>query len=242
LRRAEVSTLVLLGAYNLLVNRVLPPTVHVPANLSMAAGLAILCRRAGCSFDDLGLDRDRFPKGLRTGLIAGGVIAAGVAGTASIPTVRHFFNDERVRDIDLRDAVYEVAVRIPLATALAEEVAFRGALMGVMGRLHSRPTAVLRSSAAFGLWHLSPSIRSLAHNPAGRSAGDHPTKRAVAVAISVVLTGIAGAGFAWLRDRSGSVAAPALAHLATNVSAFVTAHWVVRNEGEGGAELPIRNA
>jgi uncharacterized protein len=39
---------------------------------------------------------------------------------------------------------------------------------------------------------------------------------------------VAGVGFCWLRLRSGSLLAPALAHLATNVVALTLA-WLVEH-------------
>ena len=52
--------------------------------------------------------------------------------------------------------------------------------------------------------------------------------KAAAVAGTFVATFVAGLGFAWLRERSGSVIAPAAAHLATNSVAFAVAWAVAR--------------
>jgi membrane protease YdiL (CAAX protease family) len=67
-------------------------------------------------------------------------------------------------------------------------------------------------SAVFGLWHIRPAAEALAVNglAAGRGA------RVAAVAGVVVGTAGAGAVFSLLRERSGSLAAPVLLHLAAN--------------------------
>lgn len=57
--------------------------------------------------------------------------------------------------------------RIPRGTALGEEAMFRGALLGLFLRRHTRPTAVLASSTRFGLWHVLPTLDTLDANPAG---------------------------------------------------------------------------
>ncbi len=44
---------------------------------------------------------------------------------------------------------------------------FRGALLGLFLRRHTRPTAVLASSTRFGLWHVLPTLDTLDANPAG---------------------------------------------------------------------------
>jgi hypothetical protein len=62
--------------------------------------------------------------------------------------------------------------------AAAEEIAFRGALLGLLLRRHRRATAVASSSLLFGLWHLLPTLpamRRTRSSPAGRSPRTWPS-------------------------------------------------------------------
>jgi membrane protease YdiL (CAAX protease family) len=72
-------------------------------------------------------------------------------------------------------------------------------------------------SAVFGLWHIRPAAEALAANrlAAGRGAR--------IAAVTAVAAGTAGAGalLSRLRERSGSLAAPVLLHLAANCAAPV---------------------
>ena len=74
-----------------------------------------------------------------------------------------------------RRAAYDVAIRIPLGTALPEELIFRGALFAVLSRSRDRLTAALISSMLFGFWHLGPGLRrGSALVLDGQHAGDRP--------------------------------------------------------------------
>ena len=129
-------------------------------------------------------------------VVAGGAVVA----AAALPATRELFRDRRLSGVGRAEAAYQVAVRIPLATALAEELMFRGALLALFRRRRSTAAAVLWTSLLFGAWHVLPTIDDYPGSPAGAGAG---------------------AGLAWLRLRSGSVLAPALAHAALNVSAYL---------------------
>jgi membrane protease YdiL (CAAX protease family) len=83
---------------------------------------------------------------------------------------------------------------------------------------------LVASSVLFGLWHVLPTWNDTGRATALAAAGG---QRVLVVLGTVVATGIAGAVFAWLRRRSGSLLAPVLAHLAVNAAAL-TAAWVVR--------------
>ena len=64
------------------------------------------------------------------------------------------FRDARVTDVSNAEAAVHLLVRIPLATALVEELVFRGVILGLGVRAGDRRRALLVSSVAFGLWHI----------------------------------------------------------------------------------------
>lgn len=81
-----------------------------------------------------------------------------------------------------------------------------GTTSGELRRQHGARAATVGSSVLFGLWHVLPALGSDA-GPGGAGARTAGT---------VLVTGLAGLGFCWLRVRSGSLLAPALLHWALN--------------------------
>jgi membrane protease YdiL (CAAX protease family) len=98
-----------------------------------------------------------------------------------------------------------------VGTVWAEEAAYRGALATVAAEAFGPGIGRLVQASAFGLSHIVDA----------RAAGE-------SVAGTVLVTGIAGWVFALLAERSGSLIAPALAHLAINESGAVAAVLVQR--------------
>lgn len=212
--------------YGILLDRAIPEISHVPSNLAAAALAVFLARRAGATFDDMGLERAGLERGLEMGLRLMVPIAATVALAAAVPWTREFFLDADVVGASGRRALYEMLVRIPLGTALAEELIFRGALMGLFLERHGTAAAVALSSAVFGLWHISPTLKSLTTNPAAGRSASGPVAATGIVAGAVVVTGAAGAAFAWLRLKSGSIVAPWLAHAGLNSFSYMAGRLV----------------
>jgi uncharacterized protein len=126
-------------------------------------------------------------------------------------------------------------VRIPLATAIAEELTFRGALLG-LARRRSPAAAVGWISLLFGASHALPTLQHYEGNPASGLVADPRKGRWVAVLVATLSTAGAGCLFAWLRLRSRSLLAPILAHAASNASAYLAGRWVVRHTSQDPAE------
>jgi uncharacterized protein len=210
-----------LALHNVAVHRVAPARAGAALNLATAAGLTAFARRAGCSRSDLGVDPEDAASGLRVGLgaaaVAGGMVTLG----AALPATRRFFHDRRVSGVGRREAAYHLAVRIPLATALAEELLFRGALLALLRRRRPPATAVLWTSLLFGASHVLPTMDHYQGNPVSDLAADRGRGRRLTVLATALSTSAAGGAFAWLRLRSGSVLAPTLAHAAVNLSAYL---------------------
>ena len=95
---------------------------------------------------------------------------------------------------------------IPLGTVASEEAAYRGALGTVAADAFGPAGGRLVQAAAFGLSHIADA----------RATGEP-------VVPTVLVTGLAGWVFGWLYERSGSLIAPMLAHLAVNEAGAVAA-------------------
>ena len=155
----------------------------------------------------LGLRPPALWSGLRLGLAVAAPVVVGVAASTALGPVRTAMAE---RDLPAPQARW-LLFRIPVGTVWSEEAAFRAAL-GVTAADAFGPTGGrLLQSVAFGLSHIADA----------RSTG-------APVVGTVLVTGIAGWFFALLRERSGSLAAPMLAHLAINEAGAIAAVGVQR--------------
>jgi uncharacterized protein len=181
-------------------------------NGGAAAALLGVALASGLSAGDLGLGRDRLGGGLRCGSAAAVpvVVAYGVA--VLTPAVRPLLDDQRVAGLDRRQLAYQVLLRIPVGTVAWEEIAFRGVLQAALRRVLAEPWASAVGATVFGVWHIRPTAGALAVNRLAEGRG------ARILAVTGVVGGTAGAGvlLSALRERSGSLAAPVLLHLAAN--------------------------
>jgi membrane protease YdiL (CAAX protease family) len=184
-------------------------------NGGAAAAALTAAAASGLSADDLGLGRDRLRAGLRYGSAAAAPVVAALGVAALIPATRPLLDDQRVAGLDRRELAYQVLLRIPVGTVAWEEIAFRGVLQAALRRVLAEPAATAVGSAVFGLWHIRPTAEALAVNRLAAGRGARIT------AVTAVAAGTAGAGalLSVLRQRSGSLAAPVLLHLAANCAA-----------------------
>jgi membrane protease YdiL (CAAX protease family) len=180
----------------------LAPRWQLPVHAVLSAALVLLTRAP------LGLRPPELGRGLRLGLAVGGAVTAGVAATTAVPRVRGAMAGR-----DLPDPAVWLLVRIPIGTVWSEEAAFRAALGAVADGAFGPRWGRLVQSATFGLSHVADARRT-----------GEP------VLGTVLATGAAGWAFGCLYARSGSLAAPMLAHLAINEAGAVAA-LTVRRKG-----------
>jgi membrane protease YdiL (CAAX protease family) len=181
-----------------------------------AAGLLLLARWAGLSWQEVGLGAGTWRRGLVWAFGAIAAVAVVFAAGAALPLTRSAFRDARYH-LGWEHAALTAFLLIPLGTVLFEEVAFRGVLWALLRRWRGTRTATAVSSALFGLWHVLPSLGLAGDNEAiGSTVGKGSTGQVVAVLGTVAFTGLAGVVFCELRRRSGSLLAPAGLHWATN--------------------------
>lgn len=199
----------------------LPGWTYLPVNLAAILALLLIARRAGATDTSLGLRRDRLRRGLIVGALSALAIGTVLAAAATIPSTRGLFEDSRAAGIGVAGLLYQVVLRIPIGTALFEEVAFRGVLLGLGRKAWAPAIGTGLSALLFGLWHVAPAL-----DLAGANATATGISTPGVVVLAVTSTAIAGLGFTWLRDRSDSLAAPVLVHTAANAFAFTFA-WAL---------------
>ena len=196
---------------------------YVPLNAAATAATLAAAAAAGLTPADLGLTR--VPSG-RLAFLPPAAVAAGWLAIAAIPAARPVLGDKRVEGLDGRGVAYQVVVRIPVGTVLWEEVAFRGVLQAAFRRVMSERAAMAATSAAFGLWHIRPTLQALRVNGL---AGDRRLAAGRTAAV-VALTAAAGVVLSGLRARSGSLAPPVLLHLAASSGGLIAAWWCLTRD------------
>ena len=189
-----------------LVGPRIPASGQPLVHAGLAAALAVSARAP------LGLRPPQLWSGLRLGLAAAAPVIIGVAASTAVPPVRSAMAE---RDLPVSSSRW-LAVRIPVGTVWSEEAAFRAALGTVAADAFGPTGGRLLQSLAFGLSHIADA----------RGTGEP-------VIPTVLVTGVAGWIFALLRERSGSLAAPMLAHLAINEASAIAAIGVQRATPKG---------
>ncbi len=179
----------------------LPGRRHPVTQATLAAALVAITKAP------VGLRPPALWAGLRRGSAAASVVAVAVAASSAIPRVRTAMAD---RTPPAAPATW-LALRIPVGTVWSEEAAYRGALATLAADGFGPRTGRLVQAAAFGLSHIADA----------RATGEPMIG-------TVVATGAAGWVFAWLAERSGSLVAPMLTHLAINEAGAVAALVVQR--------------
>lgn len=228
---ADIALVAAIAATHVVDHELVPWRFHVASHLTAAAAAVAAAIAAGATIDDLGLRPDRMAGGARHGLAIGAVMSGGIAIAALNPSSRRFFMDERVLDINPAEIAGRSLVRIPLGTAVYEELVFRSVILGLaMRRLPPLP-AVVGTSVLFGFWHVLPTLRD--HGASDLTAGQ-PKHHAVAGAVA--LTTVAGLGFGFQRLRTNSVVTPMITHAVGNAVVFATAAWIGRHERRARAD------
>jgi hypothetical protein len=169
---------------------------HPVPNATLGTGLVAIIR------PPLGFRPPALWSGIRYGMAAGAAAALGVAAITTLPAVRRAM---ALRDLPAHPGRW-LLMSIPIGTVWPEEVAYRATLGTVAEEAFGPRNGRLLQAAAFGLWHIVDA----------RVTGQP-------VVGTVLLTGVAGWFFGWLHARSGSLAAPMLAHLAVNEAAGLAA-------------------
>jgi membrane protease YdiL (CAAX protease family) len=217
--------LALLVVANVMSNRVLPAALYVPWNLAVAVALVVLGLRV---LSPLAMGLAEWRRGLAWGLTIL-VLTTGVLLLAvTMPAFNSLYHDRRVGRSFLEMA-YQALVRIPLGTAVVEEIAFRAVLPALFALRWGVLRGCVVASACFGLWHVLPALGLNRVDPTatsvfGRGAGGV----AVAVVFAVTGTMLGGLFWCWIRYRARSVLATILAHVATNSVGYVIAWFVTR--------------
>jgi membrane protease YdiL (CAAX protease family) len=223
---APLATVVaLLAVANVMSNRVLPDELYVPWNLLVAV-LVVLIARPVVSMREMGFAEWR--RGAAFGIVLLVATAVVMLVAVAMPAFHELYEDRRVED-GAGEMLYQTLVRIPLGTAVLEEVAFRGVLPALLAVRFGVMRACIAASVLFGLWHVLPALSLNEVNPVATDVfGTGGGGTAAAVVFAVIGTMFAGFWFCWIRYRARSILATILAHVASNSVGYTIAYFVTR--------------
>ncbi len=218
----ELSTVAVIATSNIVLNRAIPRGVEVPAGLTAAGVVALMALRSRATRDDVGFAADALPAGARLGLSLGAPIGTVIMLGAFSNRLKGFYDRERMASTGLFKALYQFGLRIPIATAAAEEIIFRGGLEAVLRLRRSPNQAALLASMLFGVWHVLPTLDRMEADQSLAEMHDGSLRRkAAGVATTVAATFAAGLGFSLLRRHTGSIIAPIIVHASFNGGGYI---------------------
>ena len=207
---AEIIVLsAIVGAYGYVASRKIAAKYYTLINLAFAILLASACAALGVSSKNLGLDA----AGAQLVLALAVIVLALFMGVLLV----------RLRRLRLSKPDYnELFLRIPFGTALAEELVFRGSIMGILLQNYGKATALLVSSLLFSLWHLLPVPSETWANQNIIKAGNPKwLSLSLPFLVTVSVTFAGGLVFGWLRLASGALIIAWAAHTLTNITGWL---------------------
>jgi uncharacterized protein len=209
------QTLIYLSLPVRLRTRIAPlVTGLVGAGLSLGAGLIF-------GFETIGLIGGESITAVYWGVAAVIVVSMMASMMLNNKGLAPRLADPRLAALSPSDAFAVIFVRIPIFTALIEEVFFRGVLHAALMALYPVDVAIWVGAGLFGLWHIGPGVdQARAEDPARIGA--------LHAAATVVATTALGAFLVWLRIETGSIWAPAAVHAASNMTMAIFARAAAR--------------
>jgi membrane protease YdiL (CAAX protease family) len=125
-----------------------------------------------------------------------------------------------IAGLSRRELVRELFLDMPIGIAVLEEMAFRGLLYSAVRERGPAWQAIAWSGAAFAGWHFTVTATSARQSNLVEAARLpdflRPYTLPLAVLGGMLSTGIAGALFGLLRERTGNLAGPIAAHWAVD--------------------------
>jgi uncharacterized protein len=188
----------------------LVPVVGHP--VLVAAGLAWARGPAGFTWADLGCSRSGWGRSAVLGLGLGGLMALLVLLPLLGFRAIGWSSATTYPQPDDPAAFAQIALRLLLATALCEELWFRGLLQACWRRLLAPWRGMLVGAGLFAAWHLAVwgwTLERVTLTPAISLVLTYP--------VGLLILGIAGLLFSWLRQATGHLAGPIVAHWVIDV-------------------------
>jgi membrane protease YdiL (CAAX protease family) len=191
----------------------------------LLVGVALLWARpqAGLTWAAVGLAPRGWGRSALLGLGLGGLLALAVGALVLLARAIQWGSTTAYPVPTDSWAFAGLLLRLLLATAVCEEVWFRGLLQACWVRLLGPGRGIAVGAVLFALWHLAIWAWTLE-----RVVLTPPLPFALVYPAGLVALAVAGLLFGWLREASGHLAGPIVAHWAIDVwlVALVLSGWL----------------
>jgi membrane protease YdiL (CAAX protease family) len=120
-----------------------------------------------------------------------------------------------IQDLDVIGLLWRLGVELTIATALTEEILFRGILQALFKRSLNTTQALISTNTVFALWHLVANALSAQQNALVLPLLPTAVAQIIGYLGSLIVVGIGGVVLSVLRERTN--------HLAGSIAM----HWIV---------------
>lgn len=199
----------------------LVPVIGHPVLVAAALGWAR--GPAGFTWADLGLRASGWAGSILLGIGLGGLMTLLVLASLLGFRAIGWSSTTTYLQPEAPAAFAQLVLRLLLVTALCEELWFRGLLQASWGRLLEPWCGLLVGAVLFAAWHLAVwgwTLERVTLTPAIPLVLTYPA--------GLLMLGIAGLLFGWLRQATGHLAGPIVAHWIIDVAlvVLVLASWL----------------
>jgi len=180
--------------------------------IAQSAGTVLIVivasRWCGLTWAEAGIGRTNLMRssliGIGTGLGLAAVVLLALEAGAWLGTPITY---QPLRGVSISAVLTHALVGLPLLTAIPEELAFRGLMLGLLMRKLTPLRATLVTSAVFVAWHGAVQLQTLA-------VTSFTSPWLIVPAMGLAFAGLFAGGviFALLRLRTGNLAAAVMAH------------------------------
>ncbi len=192
------------------------PVYFVWAGMMLVAAYWWARRSAQLDWSELGLSARGWQRSAAIGLLVGCLLALPALIFLAFPfLLAEPARYREIQDLGLPGFLWRLGIELTIATALTEEVLFRGILQALFKRFLNTARALVSTNIVFALWHLAVNALTLQQNVVVLPFLPTALAQAVGYLGSVITVGIGGLILSILRERTN--------HLAGSM----VAHWVV---------------
>ena len=190
--------------------------VYVPwALVLLTAGLWWARGPSRLSWAEIGLSGGEWRRSAVFGMVSGLAFAAPLVIFLAFPfLLAQPVHYREIQDLDVVGLLWRLGVELTIATALTEEILFRGILHALFKRSLNTTPALISTNVVFALWHLVTNALSLQQNVLVLPLIPTVAAQVIGYLGSLVVVGIGGLILSVLRERTS--------HLAGSIAM----HWV----------------
>jgi len=117
-----------------------------------------------------------------------------------------------IQDLGLLGLLWRLGAELTIATALTEEILFRGILQALYRRSLSTTNTLIATNVVFALWHVAANALTLQQNMVALPLIPGAVAQAIGYLGSLIAVGLGGMILSILRERTNHLAGSVVAH------------------------------